>query len=354
MFVHKPLRLVVPLLVLIGFLWLIIGSSHETKPNSPYKYKKIKKNDVIPRNLPADHISHYDLNKLASTPMAAYNKERVLILTPMAKFLDEYWDNLLKLTYPRELIELGFIVPRTADGDAALRKLETAVKKIQNPKNTKDTKFAKVTILRQDTEALDSQSEKDRHAFKVQKQRRSQMAVARNSLLFTTIGPYTSWVLWLDGDIVETPPTLIQDLVSHDKPVIAANCYQRYYDEEKKQDAIRPYDFNNWVESEEGLRIASTMGDDEIIVEAYAELATYRPLMGHFYDPNGDVNTEMQLDGVGGTCLLVKADVHRDGAMFPSFPFYHLIETEGCAKMAKRLGYEVFGLPNYLVYHYNE
>ncbi|KAG7700939.1 hypothetical protein KL933_004490 [Ogataea haglerorum] len=354
MFVHKPLRLVVPLLALIGFLWLIFGSSHETKPNSPYKYKKIKKNDVIPRNLPADHISHYDLNKLASTPMAAYNKERVLILTPMAKFLDQYWDNLLKLTYPRELIELGFIVPRTADGDAALRKLGTAVKKIQNPKNTKDAKFAKVTILRQDTEALDSQSEKDRHAFKVQKQRRSQMAVARNSLLFTTIGPYTSWVLWLDGDIVETPPTLIQDLVSHDKPVIAANCYQRYYDEEKKEDAIRPYDFNNWVESEEGLRIASTMSDDEIIVEAYAELATYRPLMGHFYDPNGDVNTEMQLDGVGGTCLLVKADVHRDGAMFPSFPFYHLIETEGFAKMAKRLGYEVFGLPNYLVYHYNE
>jgi len=60
------------------------------------------------------------------------------------------------------------------------------------------------------------------------------------------------------------------------------------------------------------------------------------------------------LDGVGGTALLVKAEVHRDGAMFPPFAFYHLIETEGFAKMAKRLQWSSFGLPNYKVYHYNE
>ncbi|GME84977.1 unnamed protein product [Ambrosiozyma monospora] len=285
--------------------------------------------------------------------MAAYNKERVLILTPMAKFHQGYWDNLLSLTYPRSLIELGFIFPRTQEGDEALKSLEKQVKKIQNPKNKVEERFAKVVILRQEHESLKSQNEKDRHAFKVQKERRSQMATARNSLLFTTIGPYTSWVLWLDSDIVETPPTLIQDLASHDKPVIAANCFQRYMDD-KNAPAIRPYDFNNWIESDEGLRIASTLGDDDIIVEGYSEIATYRPLMGHFYDENGDPKTEMPLDGVGGTCLMVKADVHRDGAMFPNFPFYHLIETEGFAKMAKRLGYDVFGLPNYLVYHYNE
>ena len=57
----------------------------------------------------------------------------------------------------------------------------------------------------------------------------------------------------------------------------------------------------------------------------------------------------VELDGVGGTALLVKAEVHRDGAMFPPFPFYHLIETEGFAKMAKRLGWQSYGLPNYHV-----
>lgn len=250
------------------------------------------------------------------------------------------------------MLELGFIVPRNKDGDLALKKLEKAIKQIQTGK--KENRFSKITILRQDTESLDNQVEKHRHALKVQKDRRASMALARNSLVFSALGPYTSWVLWLDSDIVETPSTLIQDMVSHDKPVISANCYQRYFDEEKKQDSIRPYDYNNWVESEEGLKIAENMAEDEIIVEGYAEIATYRPLMAHFYDPNGDVNTEMELDGVGGAAVLVKADVHRDGAMFPPFPFYHLIETEGFAKMAKRLGYQVFGLPNYLVYHYNE
>lgn len=179
------------------------------------------------------------------------------------------------------------------------------------------------------------------------------MAVARNSLLFTTISPKTSWVLWLDADIVETPPTLLHDMMAHKKPVLSANVYQRYLDENGAP-AIRPYDFNNWIESEDGLKIAEGMNDDEIIVEGYHELATYRPLMAHHYDDKGDKNAEMPLDGVGGGAVLVNADVHRDGAMFPPFPFYHLIETEGFAKMAKRLGYEVVGLPNYLVYHYNE
>lgn len=35
--------------------------------------------------------------------------------------------------------------------------------------------------------------------------------------------------------------------------------------------------------------------------------------------------------------------------MFPPFPFYHLIETEGFAKMAQRLGWQASGLPNYYV-----
>jgi len=35
--------------------------------------------------------------------------------------------------------------------------------------------------------------------------------------------------------------------------------------------------------------------------------------------------------------------------MFPPFPFYHLIETEGFAKMARRLGWKSYGLPNYYV-----
>lgn len=178
------------------------------------------------------------------------------------------------------------------------------------------------------------------------------MALARNSLVFTTIGPHTSWVLWLDGDVVETPPTLIQDLASHDKDIIVPNCFQRYINDNGDAD-IRPYDFNSWRDSGAAQELAANMGPDEILLEGYAEMPTYRLLMAKIAkfvgDPAYDPKRIMPLDGVGGTALMVKAHVHRDGAMFPPFPFYHLIETEGFAKMARRLNYESFGLPDYLV-----
>ncbi|KAK5000766.1 Golgi mannosyltransferase complex subunit [Elasticomyces elasticus] len=201
---------------------------------------------------------------------------------------------------------------------------------------------------------LQTQNEADRHALTHQKARRAAMSRARNSLLFTTIGPTTSWVLWLDADVIETPPSLIQDLASHDKPIIVPNCFQRYYNKDKEAMDVRPYDFNSWVDSPTAQGLAEKMGPDEILLEGYAEMATYRSLMAYMTDPNGDPRAIVSLDGVGGTALLVKAEIHRDGAMFPPFPFYHLIETEGFAKMAKRLGWQSWGLPNYFVYHYNE
>jgi hypothetical protein len=39
------------------------------------------------------------------------------------------------------------------------------------------------------------------------------------------------------------------------------------------------------------------------------------------------------------------------GINFPAYAFENQAETEGFAKMAKRAGYEVIGLPNYVVWH---
>ncbi|KAI5310308.1 Golgi mannosyltransferase complex subunit [Ascosphaera atra] len=292
---------------------------------------------------------------MTATSNAIQNRERVLILTPMAKFYPEYWENLNRLSYPRELISLGFIVPKTREGNSATSALQTAVQKTQS--GPVDQRFNSVSILRQDfAPSIASQNEAERHKLENQKERRKAMARARNSLLFTTLGPSTSWVLWLDADIIETPSTLIQDLTKHDKPIIVPNCYQRYISPDTKKPDVRPYDYNSWVNSDAALRLASQMGPDDVLLEGYAQMPTYRSLMAHMADHNerADKDVLMRLDGVGGTALLVKADVHRDGAMFPPFPFYHLVETEGFAKMARRLGWECWGLPNYLVYHYNE
>jgi hypothetical protein len=42
---------------------------------------------------------------------------------------------------------------------------------------------------------------------------------------------------------------------------------------------------------------------------------------------------------------------HDLGINFPCYAFENQAETEGFAKMAKRAGYGVYGLPNYVVWH---
>jgi mannan polymerase complexes MNN9 subunit len=326
------------------------GSEPASNPLSPpsLPFRKSKAN--APQAAPP--VVHYYMNNVTATRTPIENEETVLILTPLARFYQEYWDNLLKLSYPHHLISLGFIIPKNKEGNAAYAALQAQVTKTQSgPKNKR---FSSVTILRQDTESpLNTQSEAERHKMENQKGRRAAMAKARNSLLFTTMGPSTSWILWLDSDIVETPPSLIQDLAEYDVPIIAPNCFQRYYNEDKKAMDIREYDLNNWIDSPTARELGAKMDKDDILLEGYGEMATYRSLMAKMHDKSADPRAKIKLDGVGGTALLVKAEVHRDGAMFPPFAFYHLIETEGFAKMAARLNWESFGLPNYLVRRVN-
>ncbi|KUI61393.1 Mannan polymerase complexes subunit MNN9 [Cytospora mali] len=319
-------------------------------PTSPFR-KPISKNG---KTAPPP-VARYNLNHVTISPHPIENNENVLILTPMARFYQEYWDNLLQLTYPHQLITLGFILPKNKEGNEATTLLQAQIAKTQKSGPEKD-RFKSIIILRQDFDPpLASQDESERHKMQNQKPRRAAMAKARNSLLFTTLGPSVSWVLWLDADVVETPPDMIQDLASHDKPIIVPNCFQRYYDAEKKQMTERAYDFNNWRDSPTAQELGQKMSKDDIILEGYAEMATFRSLMAYMtFDEHEDKHLEVELDGIGGTAVLVKADVHRDGAMFPPFPFYHLIETEGFAKMAARLGWKSTGLPLYKVYHYNE
>lgn len=361
---HNPLTIVLFTVLAFGFLYFFLASPDRSPTNLPGV--KQAANVLSPPSLPfrkskggtkdgsqtgTPPVVHYHMNNLTTTSDPVGNSETVLILTPLARFYQGYWDNLLQLSYPHELISLGFIIPKTKEGNVATAALQEQIQRTQ--KGSQKKRFASITILRQDTESpLASQAEAERHKLENQKPRRAAMSKARNSLLFTTLGPTTSWVLWLDSDIVESPPTLIQDLAAHDKPIIVPNCFQRFHNTEKSAQDVRPYDYNSWQDSPTAQQLASTLGADDILMEGYAELATYRSLMAYMVDEPGDhrdVTKEVQLDGVGGTALLVKAEVHRDGAMFPPFAFYHLIETEGFAKMAKRLGWQSWGLPNYFV-----
>ena len=95
----------------------------------------------------------------------------------------------------------------------------------------------------------------------------------------------------------------------------------------------QPYDLNSWQESETALALADTLDEDAVIVEGYAEYATWRPHLAYLRDPYGDPDMEMEIDGVGGVSILAKAKVFRYGCHFPAFSFEKHAETEGFGKV---------------------
>lgn len=95
----------------------------------------------------------------------------------------------------------------------------------------------------------------------------------------------------------------------------------------------QPYDLNSWQESETALALADTLDEDAVIVEGYAEYATWRPHLAYLRDPYGDPDMEMDIDGVGGVSILAKAKVFRSGVHFPAFSFQKHAETEGFGKV---------------------
>jgi hypothetical protein len=59
----------------------------------------------------------------------------------------------------------------------------------------------------------------------------------------------------------------------------------------------------------------------------------------------------VELDGVGGTMLLVDAVLHRQGILFPDYSYRGYLDTEGFAMHAKDLGIAAWGLPDLEIIH---
>jgi hypothetical protein len=60
----------------------------------------------------------------------------------------------------------------------------------------------------------------------------------------------------------------------------------------------------------------------------------------------------VRLDGVGGGMLLVRAELHRTGLVFPVAPYRHRLETEGLSMLALDMGELSWGVPGIEVVHH--
>ncbi|OCK93933.1 glycosyltransferase family 62 protein [Cenococcum geophilum 1.58] len=295
-------------------------------------------------------ISHVDLNKIKSTSKADTNQERVLILTPLrdaSPYLEQHFDLLTQLTYPHHLIDLAFLVGDSKDDTMAALAME-----LERVQKTSDA-FHSAMIVEKDFGVTHGQNVEDRHGFEAQGPRRKAMGRARNYLLSAALKPEHSWVYWRDVDIKDSPKKIIEDFVAHDRDILVPNIWFHRYKERdgKKVDIEGRFDYNSWQESEDGLKLAASLDKGVILAEGYKEYKTNRKHMAKMGDWRENKDEELPLDGIGGVNILVKADVHRSGINFPCYAFENQAETEGFAKMAKRAGYEVIGLPNYVVWH---
>jgi hypothetical protein len=259
--------------------------------------------------------------------------DKVLILTPLKdaeELLEGYFARLYQLTYPAQLISLGFLESDSADNTFAavsqrLPELNQCFRSARLWK--KDFGFRLPPGV-------------PRWRFGYQLPRRTVLAKSRNHLLFHALDD-EDWVLWMDVDVMEYPVDIIERFLATGKDIVTPHCVKRY--------GGRSFDLNSWRDKGR-LHLHDLRGEGDLV----------------------------RLHAVGATMLWVKADIHRDGLIFPPFlygkqsslirwynhlvprravirwrekPFRGEIETEGLGIMAHDMGYECWGLPNLEVIH---
>lgn len=148
----------------------------------------------------------------------------ILILTPLknsASYLPAYFTNLARLSYPKHLISLAFLVSDSTDSTfLSLKNIASSL--AEHGIGPKREKYRSITVLRRDFHFELASS--FRHAYESQPVRRSFLARARNYLLTTALDADHEWVLWLDSDVVRYDPMILRDLIALDKDVITPNC----------------------------------------------------------------------------------------------------------------------------------
>jgi Anp1 len=247
---------------------------------------------------------------------AAPSGNRVLILTPVKDAdgcIEGYCHRIRTLTYPHDLISVGFL--ESDSSDSTYPTLTRLLPVLQR-------EFRGVTLCKKDF-GFQIPIGVHRSAGSIQVERRSVLAKSRNQLLFRALGD-EDWVLWLDVDIIEYPPDILQQLLGAGKDIVQPHCVLDY--------GGPTFDQNGWRD------------------HGRVHLDDLRSA--------GDL---VELDAVGGTMLLVRADLHRDGLIFPPFRYGQEnpkirdgrgeLETEGLGIMAEDMGSQCWGMPNLEIRH---
>jgi peptide chain release factor subunit 1 len=244
----------------------------------------------------------------------------ILILTPIkngSQHLPGYLKLLERLDWPRDNLSLGILESDSNDQTWDI---------LQSQRAGFAARMAHVTLVKRDY-GFSIPPGVPRWAGAFQLARLTILARSRNQLLFRALRN-EDWVLWLDVDVIDYPADIIQKLLAPGVNIIHPHCVKQY--------GGPTFDLNAW--SDHGRNLMQDLRGQGLV----------------------------RLDAVGGTMLMVRADLHRDGLVFPTYryglensrirpkhPVWERgeIETEGLGMMAADMGYQCWGLPDLEILH---
>lgn len=244
----------------------------------------------------------------------------ILILTPVkdaSSYLEGYCRLVQHLDWPKSRLSIGLL-----EGDS----IDKTWDRLQSLRPALEERCASVTLIKRDY-GFRIPASLPRWEPALQLARRTILARARNQLLFRALRA-EDWVLWLDVDVIDYPADIIQQLLAPGLDIVHPNCVRKY--------GGSSFDHNAWADHG-AVGLSDLRGQSAV-----------------------------RLDAVGGTMLLVRADIHREGLIFPAFKYGVAnpkirpkhpvwgageIETEGLGIMAADMGYQCWGLPGIEILH---
>ena len=249
----------------------------------------------------------------------------LLVLMPLqdvAPDLRRLVRNLEATDYPQDRLSLAFL---DGSGDhGAYAGLEEMLPELRQ-------RYARVELFKHD---FDRRNAGLQGFSGDQLLRRSISAKSRNLLLFSALRD-EQWVLWVEVGLLSWPADAFMQMLAADGDIVVPHCV--------KPDG-ETFDLGSFIMSEDAEQLDwSRYVCDGLLCspEGY----------GRRYLREFQTRRQVALDSVGGEMLLVRADVHRQGLMFPAYSDDGLIGSEAFAKAARAMGYKIRGLPQLTVVH---
>ncbi|KAG7377378.1 hypothetical protein PHYPSEUDO_011748 [Phytophthora pseudosyringae] len=237
-------------------------------------------------------------------------------------------------------------IPQEKTSVALLTSSHAEFLKLKELFRTQIQQYSSLSVIFRNDFSPDGLTRDNRHDDHLQGDRRRMIARYRNYALLSTLQTWHQHVIWLDADVSEIPADLIPKMTQSGLDIIHPLCAQKYGDGDG--DSWFLYDRNAWV------------GHRKVRPPLSTDFVPGPLSSKNMEDLNRENKTVVQLDSVGGAMLYVRADVHRQGVIFPVHYIigsewgaegYDGIETEGMCYTAHFLGFKCWGMPKEIIYH---